>query len=252
MVLSGRNSGDRKELEKLKDEYEKLTQKLKEKDDKIEHFKKELANGSVIERWKIGKYLHDNLAQQLTSAKISIDLLKSKLTKENLTEACEEILEILNMSINEVRDLSHDIIPMNVEKEGVGQAFDHLRQQTERQHGISCTLETDEILYKINSREVATNLYHITQEAIKNAINHGQARNIKIVLIEHEHQLYLHVKDDGIGFESENKNGGMGLTIMKHRTEEMGGRFRIKKAKEESQYNVVVTCSIPMKVLKSC
>lgn len=251
MVGSEWDREDNEELEKLREENEELVQKLESKDVKIQRYEKELAQGSVVERWKIGKYLHDNLAQQLTSAKISISLLKEKLSKENLAEVCEEILEILNESINEVRDLSHDIIPMDVEKEGVGEAFNHLKLQTEKQHGVNCVLETEQrILEKIKRRKVATNLYHITQEAIKNAVIHGEAKNIKIVLIEHEQQLYLHIKDDGKGFETmDEKQSGMGLTIMKHRAEEMGGQLRIKKTKE-NKYNTLVTCSLPLEAIR--
>lgn len=159
-------------------------------------------------------------------------------------------MDILDESIKEVRDLSHDIIPMDVEKEGVGQAFQHLKLQAEKQHGVNCTLETEEkILYKINRREVATNLYNITQEAIKNAIIHGEAENIKIALIEHKEQLYLHIKDDGKGFTSSNEKSGMGLKIMKHRAEEMGGRFRTKEAEDRSMYSTIITCSLPLKAL---
>lgn len=237
-----------KNIEELQKKYEKLKVKLKQKDEKIYRYKQELANSSVVERWKVGKYLHDNLAQQLTSAKISISLLKRKLTKENLTKICEEILDIIDESVDEVRNLSHDIIPMDVEKEGVGQAFLYLKKQAERQHKVNCILETGEILNKINRREVATNLYHIAQEAIKNSVNHGQAQNIKLALIEHDNKLYLHVKDDGKGFNTENGESGMGITIMKHRMEEMDGSLRIKDAKE-TDYTTCVTCTLPLKAL---
>ncbi len=243
MVVPKESSTEYKEIEKLK-------QKLKKQEEQNRRYKKALANKSVIERWKIGKYLHDDLAQKLASAKISVLILKDKLSKENLLDTCEEILYIIDESLQEVRDLSHDIIPLDVEKEGVEKALIHLKKQTENQYNINCGLETtDEILQKINSRIVATNLYHITQEAIKNAVIHGEANNIKIVLIEHEQQLYLHIKDDGKGFDPGNDSGGMGMTIMKYRAEEIGGSFRIKDAKG-NDYTTCVTCTLPLESLK--
>lgn len=237
------DSGIEKELKTLKEE-------LKKKNEKIQRYKRELVNNSVIQRWKIGKYLHDNLVQQLASAKISVNLLRNELSAENLKSACEEITDIIDESIQEVRNLSHDIIPMDVEEEGVGEAFNYLKKRVERRHEVNCKLETDKILHKINRREVATNLYHIAQESIKNAIIHGEARNIKIAIIEHDQQLYLHIKDDGKGFDSADTNTGRGILIMKHRAEEMGGSLRIKDEKKNSDYTTCVTCSLPLKSLE--
>lgn len=231
-------------------EIKTLKEKLEEKNEEILRYKKELLDNSIIQRWKVGKYLHDNLAQQLASAKISIHLLKSELSRENLKSACDEITDIIDESIKEVRDLSHDIIPMEVEEEGVSEAFNYLKSRVERRHNVNCKLEADNILYEINRREVATNLYHIAQESIKNAVVHGEAGNIKIAIIERDEQLYLHVKDDGKGFDSSNAQTGRGIMIMKHRAEEMGGSLRIKDARKNSDYNTCVTCSLPLKPLK--
>lgn len=250
MGQSQKNSGINKKYKRVKEENKKLKEKLREKEKQSQLYRKELVNNSILERWKIGKYLHDNLAQQLISAKISISSLKQSLSKENFVETCDEIIDIIDASIRDVRDLSHDIIPMDVEKEGSGEAFTYLKNQVERQHEVTCTLETEEILEKINRREVATNLYNIAQEAIKNAVVHGEAKNIKIAVIEHEEQLYLHIKDDGKGFEYEQEQGGgMGISIMEHRAEEMGGSLKIKDAKDE-EYTTCVTCSLPLEALK--
>lgn len=234
---------------KCKEENKKLKEKLKKKEEQNQRYKKALANKSVMERWQIGKFLHDDLAQQLASAKISAHILKNELSKEKLSDTCEQLLYIIDKSLREVRNLSHDIIPLDVEKEGFEKALTHLKRQTETQHNIKCELEVDEILHKINSRIIATNIYHITQEAIKNAAIHGEANNIKIVLIEHGQQLYLHIKDDGKGFDPENDGIGMGIMIMEHRAEEMGGCFRIKDAKE-SDYTTCVTCTLPLESLE--
>lgn len=239
----------REENKKLKKELNSLKEENKKKDDKIRKFKENLSQKSVIERWKIGKYLHDNLAQQLTSAKISISLLKDELSKENLTTACADVLDILDESIEEVRDLSHDIIPMEVEKEGVRQTLEYLKNQAERRHGVNIILEIEDIIDKINNRKVATNLYHIVQEAIKNAIAHGEAQNIEIELSEHDQQVYLHIKDDGKGFDATNGSNGMGITIMQHRTKEIDGECNIKNI-EDDDYATCVTCVFSLGSLK--
>lgn len=114
---------------------------------------------------------------------------------------------------------------------------------------VNCSLENREILHKIDSTETATNLYHITQEAIKNAILHGEAKNIIIEAIEDDQKLCLCIKDDGKGFDSPHTVEGMGITIMKHRVEEMGGNFGIRKAEDDS-FTTCVVCLLPIEKLK--
>lgn len=242
------SQGFSKKDEKIK----KLEEELKEREEECYRYKRELVNNSVMERWKIGEYLHDNLAQQLTSAKILISLVKDQLKKKapDLMGDCKEILNIIEESAREVRNLSHDIIPMDVEKEGVSEAFKYLKKQAENQHGVKCTLETGKMLDKINRREVATNLYNIAQEAIKNAVVHGEANKIKITIIEQGKQLFLQIDDDGQGFGPEDKKKGRGITIMKHRSEEMGGEFEIKDSKD-TDFTTCVSCSLPLKKIGS-
>lgn len=236
------------EKSKQDEELEKTRKRLNAEIQKNRQYKNELVQSSIRERWQIGEYLHDTLAQTLVSAKIMINQLKSKIreNKTDVSEDIDEILRIIDDSIRGARDLSHEVIPIDVEKEGVSQAFKLLEVRAERNSGVNCTMETDEIIHRINNREVATNLYHIAQEAIKNAINHGGASNIKISVTEQNRQLNLNIKDDGKGFDASNVNEGMGITIMKHRSEEMGGSFRINELKEEEQFKTCVSCKLPL------
>lgn len=234
-------------------EVEDLKNKLARVKKKNQKFKDEMVESSIFERWKIGEYLHDDLAQTLVSAKMMVSQLKNKFTdyKNDIAGEVNDIVNVIDKSIRGARDLSHDVIPLDVKEEGISQALRLLELQTKRRDKVDVTLETDDVINKINNRRVATNIYHIAQEAIKNAVNHGEARNVKIAVIEHERKLYLHVKDDGKGFESSDKTKGMGINIMKHRTEEMGGSFRIGKEKaEQGQYNTCVTCKLPVDVIK--
>ncbi len=242
------------EEKSLKDEeLEEIKKKLKEAIKKNQKYKDEMVESSIFERWKIGKYLHDDLAQTLVSAKMMVSQLKNKFTgyKNDIAAEVNDIVHVIDESIRGTRDLSHDIIPIDVKEEGISQALRLLEVQTKRRENVNITLETDEVIDKINNRVVATNIYHIAQEAIKNAVNHGEAKNIKIAVIEHERKLYLHVKDDGKGFDFSNKTEGMGINIMKHRTEEMGGSFRIGREKTEVEnYNTCVTCKLPVEIIR--
>lgn len=235
------------ELEKKDAEIERLKKKLEAKAEKCRYYKEELVNISVLDRWKIGKYLHDNLAQKLTFLKILMRFIKQKVVDsgDEIPVELDQALQIIDEGAREVRDLSHDIIPVSVEKEGIDEAFKYLKDQVETRHNVTCRLIGKQTLDRIKSREVATNLYHIAQEAIKNAINHGEAGNIEIYATEHNDQLHLHIKNDGKPFHYSDENVGMGITIMEHRMEEMGGKFGIRTAKDED-YTTCVVCILSL------
>ncbi|HET9802248.1 MAG TPA: ATP-binding protein, partial [Candidatus Acidoferrum sp.] len=82
----------------------------------------------------------------------------------------------------------------------------------------------------IPDNTVATNLFRIAQEAVSNAIKHGQASQIEISLESSPNGILLAVKDNGSGIASDRRNGnGMGLRIMSHRAAVVGGRFSVQR-----------------------
>lgn len=241
----------------LKEQLKAKTNQCRQYQEEIAEYKQEVADLekkivqiSVMDRWKIGEYLHDSLAQKLNYAKILINFVKkdSSVGSSEMAEQCNEILTLIDEGINEVRDLSHDLIPAEVGKEGINDAFVYLRDQIESRHQITCELEISGIAEESIHNEVVLNLYLIAQEAIKNAIAHGEADNVRVALFKHERQLYMHVKDDGKGFDP-NEKGGIGLSIMAYRADKMGGTFRIRPAKEGEEYSTYVTCTVPLDAL---
>ncbi len=223
--------------------------------ERSKQFQQEIINNSIADRWELGAYLHDNLSQVLASIKIMAHELQKKKpydNREEIEERLEMIKGLIDKEMDGIRDLSHDIIPIDVEEEGVSHAFTLLMRQTQKIHKVKCTLETDEIIDNINNRKLSTNLYHITQEAIKNAVNHGQAKHIKIGINADEEFLYLKIWDDGIGFSSEDqKKKGMGLNIMQHRVELLGGSLAIDSLSDESKYSTLISCQFPIETIKS-
>lgn len=234
-------------------QQQKAKDELKEEVKKSDYFQKEILNNNVAERWKIGEYLHDNLGQSLASLKIMVNDIKLKL-QENDIEADDEINQIndiLDKGIAGIRDLTHDIIPVDIEEEGVEHAFLHLIRQAQKLHKINCKLEIDTIGQRIKNRNLATHLYHIVHEAIKNAALRGEAENLTIYLTSSNGDLMLKVKDDGMGVKnSKKRSDGRGLRIVKHRMELLDGTFRIQEWEENGESGTELLCLIPKKNLE--
>ena len=236
----------------------KAEKRLKEEVERSENLQKQILSNSLAERWELGEYLHDNLGQILATIKIMIHELKNELTDNGeetisppLREIINEIKDLIDLQVDNIRNLSHDIIPIDVEQEGVSHAFTLLMRRSQEVHGIKCILESDEVLDQITNRELSTNLYHITQEAIKNAAIHGNAKRIFVEIKRENDHIHLQIKDDGEGFSPEETNSeGMGLQIMNHRVELLGGTLQIKRLPKSNKFTTSIRCRFPAKIIK--
>jgi two-component system CheB/CheR fusion protein len=232
-------------------------ERLKEEIKQNETLQKQILSNNLSERWELGEYLHDNLGQILATIKIMIHELKNELTETDedtispaLGEIINEIKDLIDLEIDNIRNLSHDIIPIDVEKEGTSHAFNLLMRRSQNIHDLRCVLESDGVLDEIADRELATNLYHITQEAIKNAAMHGNAELILVDIKKEDEKLYLQIKDDGKGFSAKETNSeGMGLQIMEHRVDLLGGTLDIEKLPESDKFSTSITCTFPAKII---
>ena len=90
---------------------------------------------------------------------------------------------------------------------------------------------------------VATHLYRIAQEAVSNAVKHGQARHVVLALTTRQHSTTLTTHDDGIGFqEGAHKPTGMGLRIMHYRASMIGASLAIRS---DASNGTTVVCEWP-------
>jgi signal transduction histidine kinase len=97
----------------------------------------------------------------------------------------------------------------------------------------------------IRDIDVATHLYRIAQEAVTNAIKHGQSRQIAIDLSQRRDKVVLRIQDDGLGFTGrlENKEG-MGIRTMNYRANMIGASLAIQK---NPGGGTAVVCTLPMR-----
>jgi len=208
---------------------------------------KEILNVSERERRRIGQELHDSLGQQLTGVAFMTKVLEQKLAGKSLNEAAEaaEIGNLVNQATEQARGLSKGLHPVDLEAGTLVLALQELATTTESLFGIHCTFQCDKRV-KIDKSEVAIHLYRIAQEAITNAIKHGKAKNIRIKFAYGRSKSVLTVGNDGLDFpqEFEARGTGMGLQIMDHRVDIIGGSLDIRKAPEGG---TVLVCTFPNK-----
>jgi len=183
------------------------------------------------QKMKLGQELHDDVCQQLAALKFFSSNLASKLVKKNLLEELEvaqEISEQIQVTIDKVRALSHGLNPQTSSELILEEALDGLKQQVELLYGISCQVHIAEN-HPFNDTNTVMNLFRIAQEAVQNAMRHGQASQIDISLKATSNGWKFSICDNGKGKTADFlSHEGMGLHNMKTRANVVGASFVIQ------------------------
>ena len=130
---------------------------------------------------------------------------------------------------------------MDLDEQGLATALARLAKNAERLFGITCTFEEigSPLIYDAN---VATHLYRIAQEAVSNAVKHGRASMVRMMLAAGEDQVRLRIQDDGVGFPDHlDEDHGMGVRIMQYRARMINGVLDIRS---EPRGGTVITCTL--------
>ena len=230
-------------------ELKETSQILTEKIEKIKELQREIIKQDVSQRWRIGQFLHDEVGQTLVAADFLLQNVKKKLAagENGVEENIDQVIEALKETDINVRDLSHEIIPIDIEKHGITQVFFDFGRQMAKRYNVQCDLEYDTTPVTLTNIEVATNLYHIAQESVKNAVVHGGAEHVEISLKSDNDYIYITIADDGTGFSDSPKEvQGKGVEIMRHRMELIGGTLEIKNTTSLGETGITVSGKLPI------
>ena len=205
---------------------------------------REVLKISARERRRIGRDLHDGLGSHLSGvAMLCRGVIRKIEAGEDIQkDVIEEISQLVQESISQVRKLARGLNPVKMDDEGLTNALQELASSVEAYPDLNCTFEWDSNLPDPSS-EVSTHLYRIAQEAINNALKHGEPAHIRLRLLAEDDTLVLRVADDGDGFQpSTGEKNGMGLRVMRYRANTIGAQLRIHSTPGDGTQ---VTCSLP-------
>lgn len=175
------------------------------------------------ERADIGKELHDNISQMLTSTKLFLDILKTKTDDELVDRSIKNI----NAIIQEVRSLSRSLVPSSISDLGLIASMTDLFENIRAANVLEVEFYPDNETDKLLSPNSKLTLYRIVQEQINNIIKHAQAKQVFVELFPENGHIELIIADDGIGFDPETIKKGMGLKNMRSRAELLSGKIDI-------------------------
>ncbi|MEI8074017.1 MAG: PAS domain S-box protein [Bacteroidota bacterium] len=193
---------------------------------------REIAEAVIIaqerERTEIGLELHDNVNQILAGSMMYLGLLKKELKIES--PLYRDIEKLITEAIQEIRTLSHNLIPPSLNELELSDALDHIITIAKK----STEFEVQKDFYDFNEEEISNDLklaiYRIIQEQFNNIFKHAKAKHIFIRLYQEEGKLILIIKDDGIGFDQSATSHGVGLINIQTRASLFNGEMKINSS----------------------
>lgn len=185
-------------------------------------------DGQEEERSKISSVLHDSVSATLSSVGLHLSAFEAALSPEQ-REDLKKTRTLLKQAHDKVRDLSHNLIPPTLVKFGLLFAIKDLCEKNSNSL-IQFEFETN---LKSNHRfesEFESKMFFILSELINNTIKHSKATYAKIKIVQKEENKFsFSIKDNGIGFNPKETSisNGFGLTQIKARVKNMGGKLKI-------------------------
>ena len=184
------------------------------------------------ERQRIAKDLHDGVGQQMSGLKLAWENLTIDINKKDPEGAnkLNELSEILNETAQEVREISHQMMPKVLSEFGLIPAIEEMLEKTLKFSNIKGEYEHFNISERFSER-IEISIYRIAQELINNVIKHSGASLVSVQLFKNKNQLILIVEDNGSGFADVDEEGH-GLLNIKSRLNTIHGEVNYEASTE--------------------
>lgn len=196
--------------------------RIAEQDRKVSEM---LIEAEQNERSRIARDLHDGVNQKLAVMKMHLSMVN-----DSKTEAFSKVAELLDQTIVDVRGISHNLYPKDLEK-GIVTALENLCEQNNFVNkDIKFKLNVNESIYKAElTKNIQLVIYRLVQEISNNALKYSKASEVNIYLAVINRKIELRISDNGVGFDasSSEKLKGIGLNNIFERIKQISGKVKI-------------------------
>lgn len=176
-------------------------------------------DGLEVERNRLSKDLHDVVANK-------IYILDQNL--QNIDNIPESIFKRIEDLYTQTRNISHELISPSFQYTTLSEILFNFVEETKESTSLQFHLNiTQEHYFDNLTMSVSHEIYRVIQESIGNIIKHSSADNAWINLSYNENTIYLEIKDDGTGFDTQKWTKGIGLQIIQNRCNSLNGKLTI-------------------------
>lgn len=192
------------------------------------------------EKLKIARDLHDGPAQAIASAQMRVDFCKT-IIKHDLEKGLlvlDNLKSDLSVTLSDVRNILFDLTPAPLEKMGLKGSIENLLNTTLNPNSTSISFYFE--IHNPLNNELEIAIYRIIQELVTNIKKHAKATEVMIRLSATENHVYIHVMDNGIGFDVpsdlddlKNIKKSYGLSNIATRIQDLNGKLSITSDKNK-------------------
>ncbi len=209
----------------------------------------QLIKAQENERLKLSRDLHDNVAQDLSTLKISLETLFAD-QKPDIQKHVKSLSRILRRSIASVRNMAYDLRPPGLDQLGLVTTIFLFCEDFMESTGIDIDFGAAGMDELDLDYDTQINIYRLIQEAFNNIKNHSKATIATIRFVASSPNIVIRIKDNGKGFDVQKRrrqaleDKRMGLQSMKERVALLEGKMNIQSRKGKGSYILI---EIPMK-----
>ncbi|ACT91684.1 tetratricopeptide repeat-containing sensor histidine kinase [Dyadobacter fermentans] len=204
-----------------------------------------LIEGQTIERKRVAAELHDHLGGTLASLNWYLYGIDKKVLSEEEQKIYDSVHQMVGAAYKEVRSLSHNLMPAELEEHGLTMALHRLISKLNENKNIAFTFNLTGMNNRLNNK-IEFELYSIVLELTNNIIKHSGATQASVDLTENVKTIVLVVSDNGTGMIEPNRQG-VGLRNIKSRVESLHGKIQIQS---EAQHGIRIEIEIPKVIIR--
>lgn len=209
---------------------------LRDQSEESRRLTRQVVQAQEAERQRVARELHDEIGQALTAVNLNLQSLQAGITDATITLRVQDSLNIIEQTLNQVRDLSLDLHPSILDDLGLVAALKWYLDRQAQRAGLVIELLAQPLKTDLPP-ELKSTCFRVAQEAITNIVRHANAKKVRVELRHHKQELELIIRDDGSGFDVEParrravRGASLGLLGMQERVALVGGRLQIKSTR---------------------
>jgi PAS domain S-box-containing protein len=214
-------------------ERKRAAKELGEANQQLRTLSRHLFHLQEEERRHLARELHDEIGQNLTAAKINLNII-ARDVPASATGRLDDSIQLLDRLLMQVRQLSLGLRPPLLDELGLVPTLRWLVDQQAQRAGLRMTFTATVDGLELDPA-IQTSCFRVAQEAITNIIRHSGAKNVAVELRHDAERLWLSVRDDGAGFDpaaiqQSVTHSSLGLVSMKERALLVRGGLEVHSA----------------------
>jgi signal transduction histidine kinase len=198
------------------------------------------------EKLKLARDLHDELGAVLVSAKMDVSSARSRLraTDSSADQRLDRALGTLDEAVQIKRRIIEELRPTLLDNIGLEAALEWQVGEVCGRAGLAWQVSTGGLDGKLPG-DVSIAIFRIVQEALTNAVRHGQAKSVNVEVVRSSDEVMLIVTDDGVGLPDDLQRDRLshGIAGMRQRARALRGEFSIRG---RANFGTVIEVHIPL------